>query len=208
MSDPLWFTSNTNIQIWGPQHGRTWICLSKSKGVPWKQWVIEHFFYKEWLSQLGLFIPDKTRLQGDLIAMFQDLKVAFKNNMDSLFNRACSNRTGGNSYILKRGKFRLDRRKKLFMRSIGLGTGCPKRWYMPQPENSWCWTGSWAAWSGGRLPCLLQGFWTRWAFEPKSFCDSINILSDLRWDLGLRLVATPFLSVWDKSVSTKVFNEY
>jgi len=54
------------------------------------------------------------RLQGDLIAAFQHLKGAFKTDADSLFTRACSDQTRGNSFKLKEGRFRSDIRKKFF----------------------------------------------------------------------------------------------
>lgn len=91
--------------------------------------MTEHLFCKEWLRELGLPILDKTRLQGEFIAMFQGLKGAFKDNVDSLSNRAGSNRTEGNSVTLKRGKFRLDGRKKLFIsKVVELWHRLPKKW--------------------------------------------------------------------------------
>jgi len=45
---------------------------------------------------------------------FQYLKAAEKKDGDKSFSRACSNRTRGNGFKLKDGRFRLDIRKKLF----------------------------------------------------------------------------------------------
>jgi len=53
-------------------------------------------------------------LQGDLIAAFQYLQGAQKKGGDNLFSKACSNRTRGDGFTLKEGRFRLDRRKKCF----------------------------------------------------------------------------------------------
>ncbi|KAK4823798.1 hypothetical protein QYF61_006520 [Mycteria americana] len=75
---------------------------------------LEHLFCEERLRQLGLFSLEKRRLQADLTAAFQYLKEAHKKNGDSLFSRACCNKTRGNGFKLKEGRFRLDIRKKFF----------------------------------------------------------------------------------------------
>ncbi|KAK4826898.1 hypothetical protein QYF61_012253 [Mycteria americana] len=76
---------------------------------------LEYLSYEERLRELGLFNLEKRRLQADLIAAFQYLKGAYKKDGDRLFNRACSNRTRGNVFKVKEGRFRLDIRKKFFM---------------------------------------------------------------------------------------------
>jgi len=63
---------------------------------------------------LGLFNLEKRRLQGDLIADFQYLEGAYKKDEDRLFIRACCNRTRGNGFKLKEGRYRLDIRKTFF----------------------------------------------------------------------------------------------
>ncbi|KAK4817037.1 LOW QUALITY PROTEIN: hypothetical protein QYF61_026043 [Mycteria americana] len=103
-------------QLWGPQYK-----IDMDLAVPeggHKNGGLEHLSYEDRLRELGLFSLEKRRLWGDLIAAFQYLKGAYKKDRDRLFNRACSDRTRGNGFKLKEGRFRLDIRKKLFTMRI------------------------------------------------------------------------------------------
>ncbi|KAK4816897.1 hypothetical protein QYF61_024539 [Mycteria americana] len=75
---------------------------------------LEHLSYEDRLRELGLCSLEKRRLWGDLIATFQYLKGAYKKAGEGLVTRACSNRTRNNGSKLKKGRFRLDIRKKFF----------------------------------------------------------------------------------------------
>ena len=65
---------------------------------------------------LLLFSLEKRRLHGgeDLTVAFQCLKRPYRKAGEGLLIRACSERTRGNGFKLKEGKFRLDIRRKFF----------------------------------------------------------------------------------------------
>ncbi|KFV51967.1 hypothetical protein N341_03785, partial [Tyto alba] len=104
------------VQLWGPQH---------KKDMELLEWVqrrtmkmirdLEYLPYDDRLRELGLFSLEKRRLQGHLVVAFQYLKGAYRKAGEVLFTRACSDRTRGNGFKLKEGRFRLDVRKKFFM---------------------------------------------------------------------------------------------
>jgi len=67
---------------------------------------LEHLSYEDILSKLILFSLEKRRLQGDLIAAFQYLMGAYKQERERIFTWSNSDRTRGNGFKLKEGKFR------------------------------------------------------------------------------------------------------
>ena len=75
---------------------------------------LEHLTYEDRLRELGFFSLEKRRLQGDLIAAFQDLKRVYRKDGEGLFIRAGSDRMRGNSFKLEVGRLRLDIRMKFF----------------------------------------------------------------------------------------------
>ncbi|KAK4832997.1 LOW QUALITY PROTEIN: hypothetical protein QYF61_027021 [Mycteria americana] len=87
------------IQLWNPQHRKDMDLLDWVQRRPTKMIRgLEHLSYGERLRGLGLLSLEKRSLEGDVIAAFQ----------------VCCNRTRGNGFKLKEGRFRLDIRKKFF----------------------------------------------------------------------------------------------
>jgi len=67
---------------------------------------IEHLSCEERLRELGLFHHEKRRLREQLIVAFQYLNGTCKKAGEGHFTRACSDRTRGNGFKLKEGRFR------------------------------------------------------------------------------------------------------
>ncbi|GAB0180294.1 triadin [Grus japonensis] len=103
------------VQLWGPQYRRDMELLERVQRRAMKLIRgLEHLSYEDRQRELGLFSLEKTRLQEDLIVAFQYLKGAYRKAGEGLFTRACRDRTRGNGFKLKEGRFRLDIRKKFF----------------------------------------------------------------------------------------------
>jgi len=79
---------------------------------------LEPLCWEERLGELGLFSLGKRRLQGGLIEDFLYIKGTYKKDGNKLFTKACSDRTRGNGFKLKEGRFRLDIRKKSFTTKV------------------------------------------------------------------------------------------
>jgi len=103
------------IQLWSPQHRKDMVLLKQVQRRATKTIRgLEHLPWEERLREVGLFILEKGRLQGDLVAAFQYLKGAYKKAGEGLFTRAYSDRTRGSDFKPKKGRCRLGIRKKFF----------------------------------------------------------------------------------------------
>ena len=107
------------VQLWGLQYKENMDLLERVQRRATKLIRgLEHLSYEDRLRDLGLFSLEKRRLRGDLIAVFQYLKGAYRKDGEGLFTRAWSGRTKDTGFKLKEGRFRLDIRKQFFMMRV------------------------------------------------------------------------------------------
>ena len=89
------------IHAWGPQYRKDMELLERVQRKATKM-IRGHLSYEESLRELGLFSLGKRRLWGDLIAAFQYLKGAYKQEEERLFTRVESDRIRRNGLKLRR----------------------------------------------------------------------------------------------------------
>jgi len=103
------------IQLWSPQHMKDMDLLKQvQRRATNMMRGLEHLSSEVRLRDLRLFSLEKRRLWGDLIGALEYLEGAYKKDGDKLFSRDCSDRTRGNGFKLREGRFRQDIRKEFF----------------------------------------------------------------------------------------------
>lgn len=100
---------------------------------------LQHLFYKERLREMGFFNLERRRPWEYFIAGFQYIQGACKKGGDTLFTKACTDRTRDKGSKLKEFRFRVGIGKKLFMMRVVRhwnSSWMPDTWMCSRP----CWT--------------------------------------------------------------------
>ena len=87
-------------------------CIKRNVTSRWTELIVPLF------STLMRYHLVEEKALGDLIAAFQYLKGAYKQEGERLFTRVDSDRTRGNGFELRQGRFRLDIRRNFFTQRL------------------------------------------------------------------------------------------
>ncbi|KAK4818873.1 hypothetical protein QYF61_021078 [Mycteria americana] len=104
------------VQLWSPQHKKDVELLERVQRRATKMIRgMEHLSYEERL-RVGVVQPGEEKAPGTPYCSLSILKgdLLIRKMGTNFFSTACCNRTRGNGFKLKEGRFRLDIRKKFF----------------------------------------------------------------------------------------------
>jgi len=145
------------IHAWSPQ---------QKKDIELLKWVqrrvtklisgLEYLSHKERPRELGLFSLEERKFQGDLLAAFHYLKGAYKQDRECHFTWSDNDKTRGNSFKVKEGRFKLEVMRKFF--TCSHWNRMPKLW---MPYHWQCsdqiWMRPWASWASEWQSCSQHG---------------------------------------------------
>ena len=104
----MWTHLEYCIWVWDPQHRKDVELLERVQRRAMKMIKrLEHLSCEDTLKELGLSSLEKRRLQAGLIMTFLYLKGVYKHD-NFFFTWVDSDRTRGNGFKVKQGRFRLD----------------------------------------------------------------------------------------------------
>ncbi|GAB0205580.1 hypothetical protein GRJ2_003023600 [Grus japonensis] len=102
------------IQLWGPQYKKDLELLERVQRRATKLIRgLEHLSYEDRL-RVGIVQPGEKKALGRPNCGLPVPEGAYRKDGEGLFTRVCSDRTRGNGFKLKEGRFRVDIRKKFF----------------------------------------------------------------------------------------------